>query len=349
MRANVLHAIGDLRYEAVHEPLVRSGNVLVKVESCGICGSDVDRVYKTGTYSFPRIIGHEFAGTVVDVCNPKDHNYLGARVSVFPLIPCKTCECCVNGLFELCGSYDYLGSRSDGGFAEFVSVPSWNLHRLPDAITFEEAAMYEPAAVAAHALRQIGKNPRKSILIIGPGTIGMIASQIAVSMGYETVILAGRSAEKLDFAASHFHVLTHNINAPDMRERLDEITGRKGVDVVIEGTGAGSCLALAIEYVKRSGILVAMGNPHGDISLSRDVYWKILRKQLRVVGTWNSSFGHKNDDWKYIEGLILSGQLNLESLITHRFAMKDLRQGLEMMKSPNRYVNKVMINAGGQR
>lgn len=156
MKANVLFGIGDLKYTNIPLPRLKSDEVLVKVKAAGICGSDIARVFKTGTYHFPTVIGHEFSGVVSDIGSSTYLSWLGKRVSVFPLKPCFKCNNCKNKEYELCSNYDYLGSRCNGGFAEYVAVPVWNLLEIPDCVCYEEAAMLEPAAVALHALKRSG-------------------------------------------------------------------------------------------------------------------------------------------------------------------------------------------------
>lgn len=137
MKAYVLHGISDYRYEEVEVPLAEPGSVLVRVRAAGICGSDIPRIYKTGAYSHPLIPGHEFAGEVVEVGECVDASWVGKRVGVFPLIPCMECPQCQQKQYEMCSHYNYLGSRTDGGFAEYVRVPKWNLIALPDSVTME--------------------------------------------------------------------------------------------------------------------------------------------------------------------------------------------------------------------
>ena len=177
MKARVLRAVGNLEYCDYPMPEVKSDEVLFRVRACGICGSDIPRIFVNGTYHFPTIPGHEFSGEVVGAGSEKYQDLVGMRATVFPLIPCKTCENCNNGDYEMCKSYDYLGSRSDGAFAEYVRVPVWNLVPIPDALSFEEAAMTEPCAVALHALRRAQIEVGDNVVIFGPGTIGMLIAQ----------------------------------------------------------------------------------------------------------------------------------------------------------------------------
>ncbi|MCH5303916.1 MAG: alcohol dehydrogenase catalytic domain-containing protein, partial [Ruminococcus sp.] len=138
MKARVLHAVGDLRYEDYPIPQLKPDEVLLKVKACGICGSDIPRIFVNGTYHFPTIPGHEFAGQVVAAASKENEHLIGTRAAVFPLIPCRECNSCNKGTFETCKSYDYLGSRSDGAFAEYVRVPVWNLVPIADNVSYEE-------------------------------------------------------------------------------------------------------------------------------------------------------------------------------------------------------------------
>ena len=153
MMALNLHGVGDLRYEEVPMPVPGPGEVLLKIKAVGICGSDIPRAFTKGTYHFPTIIGHEFAGEIVEA---DDSELVGRGASVFPLLPCGKCSACREEQYARCSDYDYYGSRRDGAMAEYIAVKQENLCLLPKEVTYEEAAMSEPAAVALHAFRKSG-------------------------------------------------------------------------------------------------------------------------------------------------------------------------------------------------
>lgn len=155
MKAWVLHGADDIRYEEIERPQPADCEVLVRVQAAGICGSDVPRIYKTGAHVHPLIPGHEFSGIVEKTGTSTNPEWEGKRVGVFPLIPCRECIPCRKRQYELCRNYSYLGSRRNGGFAEYVLVPEWNLIELPANVSFTEAAMLEPMAVAVHAMRRV--------------------------------------------------------------------------------------------------------------------------------------------------------------------------------------------------
>ena len=343
MKAHILYGIGDLRYTDVPEPELKQGEVLINVKASGICGSDVARVFKTGTYHFPTIIGHEFAGEVCRVHDDSQLHLLGKRVGVFPLKPCFKCHNCREGKYELCIDYDYLGSRCDGGFGEYVAVPEWNIIELPESVNFPTAAMLEPASVAMHALTQSGFHKGDIIAVIGPGTIGMILCRLAQIAGAKRVILIGRSQHKLDFAKNFGIDFVINSATGNVAETIMQLTEGKGVDIAFEGTGASASMNLCLEIVRHSGTILALGNPLGDMQLDKASYWKLLRRQLKIYGTWNSRFGTNDSDWTKIISLLSNKSMELETLITHKLDFNKLSYGLQIMQDDTIYSNKVML------
>ena len=155
MKAARMHRIGEFSVEEVPVPVPHGEEVLVRIGACGVCGSDLPRIYTTGTskQKYPLTLGHEFSGTVVAVGEQADPAFIGKRGTFFPLIPCRKCDPCLSGNYAMCEDYDYLGSRRDGGFANFCLIPSaWHMviSNNPET-SFEELAMAEPACVAQHA------------------------------------------------------------------------------------------------------------------------------------------------------------------------------------------------------
>lgn len=323
MKAYVLHGIGDLRYGEVPVPDCPRGWALVEVRAAGICSSDVPRVYERGTYRFPTIPGHEFAGVVARAGEGTDPSLSGRRVGVFPLIPCRTCPQCREGRYETCSHYDYLGSRRDGGFAQYVAVPSWNLLPLPDGIPFEWAAMLEPLCVALHAVRAAGDVRGRSVAVVGTGMIGLAAAQWAARSGASGVAVIGRSAAKRPLA-----------DALGISYLVPGADGGAGeYDAVIEAVGTPSSVATAVRAAGSGGCVVLAGNPSSDVALPRDVYWRVLRKQLVLRGTWNSSYGgSRASEWTEAAAALSSGEVRVEPLVTHRFGQEDLASGLELMR-----------------
>lgn len=347
MKAWTLHGIGQLEYADAPVPKRKEGWVLVRVEAAGVCGSDIPRIFQTGTYHFPTIPGHEFAGRAIEA-HGKDAAWMGKRVGVFPLIPCKECDPCQSGQYEMCRNYDYLGSRRDGGFAELVSVPAWNLMELPDAVQMEEAAMFEPAAVALHAIRRISISPETTVALFGLGTIGLLVTQWLRIFGVRRVFAVGHNpghgAKMQETASEAYAYLNAGDEGADAVSWIMEHTGGRGADAAIECAGSDETLSGCIECVKPGGQILMIGNPKGDMKLDQATYWKLLRRQIRLTGTWNSSFFHsKEDDWHKTAAACAEGKLRLSELITHRLAPADLMQGLLLAKDRLEYHNKIMV------
>ena len=182
MQALVLHSVGDARLEEIPIPVVNSGQVRVQVGFCGVCGSDIPRLFLKGTYKFPTVCGHEFSGTIEETHDNNDSEFkVGDRVVVFPLIWCGQCSACEIGQYVKCRDYDYLGSRSNGAFSEYVIAPITNLILVPEIVSLEEAAMSEPAAVSLHALKRGNCSVGQTIAVFGAGPIGLITAQCGIN------------------------------------------------------------------------------------------------------------------------------------------------------------------------
>ncbi len=318
-----LHAVNDLRLDDKQIPLCDKNEVLVKVKSCGICGSDIGRVFKNGTYNFPTIIGHEFSGEVV---YDADDEYIGKRVAIFPLLPCFECDMCKNGNYAQCRDYDYYGSRRDGGFSEYISVKKWNLVELPENVSFEQGAMCEPTAVALHAIKKLGITEGENLLITGAGPIGIISGLWAKKFGAEHIYYIDIDERKLEFAEK-FGFERHQ--------------GQE-VALCIEGTGAASAIAASINYVKAFGNIVLMGNPGGNVEFSAKDYQNILRKEITLIGTWNSQYSDKINDWKESLEAMASKNFPISDLVTHRPTLGECIDVFNMIKNQEEFYCKVV-------
>ena len=261
MNAYVLHGILDYKFEEIEKPVAQPGEVLLKVQAAGICGSDIPRIYKTGAYHHPMTPGHEFSGTVESVGEGVLPEKIGKRYGIFPLIPCKECLPCRKKQYEMCKNYNYLGSRTDGGFAEYVRVPEWNLIELPANVSYEQAAMLEPMAVAVHAIRKGGLLSRTGaertgdantkIAVVGLGTIGLFVVMFLKGMGYQNIHVAGnkdfqqKMAEQLGVDSNHYCDIKTNNPQTWIMEKTDD----EGVDVFFECVGKKEVLTQGIESV----------------------------------------------------------------------------------------------------
>lgn len=340
MKGLVLHGIGDLRYDEVELPKRLDDEVTVHIKAVGICGSDVPRVFEKGTYHFPTIPGHEFAGVITDA---DDASLIGKKAAIFPLIPCEVCPSCKVGKYELCSHYDYYGSRRDGGFAEYLNVKIKNLVIVPDDMDIRHAAMTEPAAVALHAIRRAGIKGFERAAIWGIGPIGLLVAMWLKRFGIKQLILIARDQKKLDFAKSLGFTDLINSSEIDTVQAINDMTEGEGLHLCIEGTGASEPLAQALQAVAREGKVVTMGNPTGNIALSQADYWCILRKQLQLIGTWNSSHNLMEDDWQDAIYAMHTKALDVEPLISHEFDLSDYEKAFEAIRNKDTHTCKVMF------
>ncbi len=355
MNAQVLHAVGDMRYERVSKPRPGPGQALVRVAFAGVCGSDIPRVFVKGTYHFPCIIGHEFSG-VVEMCPPPDPPARGGdagagfapgdRVAVFPLIWCGRCAPCEQGKFVQCLGYDYLGSRSDGGFAEFVVAPQRNLLHVPDGVSFEEAAMTEPAAVALHALRRAGRNLLgRSVAIFGAGPVGLMAAQWARAMGATPILVFDIVPRKLEMAQAMGFSFAFDNRDADPLKTIQSVTGHDGVSLCVEGAGVPQTFVEAVACTARGGKVIILGNPAADVILPAHLISQLMRREVDLLGTWNSDYSAagNDDDWRTVLDSMAAGTVNLEQLITHRVPLRDAADALRMMKEGREFFSKVLV------
>lgn len=348
MKAWVLHGINDLQLEEINSPAIGENEVLLAVKAAGICGSDIPRVFYTGTYSYPLIPGHEFSGQVAALGTNVDPKWQGKRVGVFPLIPCGECLPCSRGQYEMCRHYSYLGSRRDGGFAEYVAVPEKNLIALPEEVSYEEAAMLEPMSVAVHAMRKIAPATEECTVICGLGTIGLFLLMFLLEAGHQNIFVIGnkdfqrRMAVKLGLPETSFC----DSRTRDVEKWLLERTDGRGADVFFECVGRNETVEQAVGLTGPGGRVMLVGNPASDMTIAKPVYWKILRNQLTVLGTWNSSFTHaSDDDWHYVLDRLGDGRIVPAQMITHRVPLEELDRGLAVMKDKKEEYGKVMLKS----
>ena len=338
--------------EDVDVPEPSPGDVRVKVRAAGICGSDIPRIYENGAHKMPLIPGHEFSGVVEGIGKDASTYWMGRRVGVYPLIPCRECDSCKRGLYEMCRNYDYIGSRRDGAFAEYVTVPVDNLIELPESVSYEEAAMLEPMAVAANAVRKGTNgfllNKESPVVVCGLGTIGLFVAMFLKDAGYQNIYgignKPGQKERLISLGIGEDHYLdSHTMSGHDLFSSpvLSGLAGK--VAAYFECVGKNQTIAQGVELSAPDGRVVLVGNPYSDMNLPRDTYWKILRNQLTVFGVWNSRFnGNFDDDWHYVLDRLKEKRINPAAFTTHRLPLEDLDKGLVVMKDKTEDYCKVM-------
>jgi len=345
MKAAVLHSPGDIRLEEVPIPEINPNEALVRVKAAGICGSDVPRVMTTGTYHFPTIPGHEFAGVIVKTGKKVKGISVGERVTVIPCIPCRKCKYCEGGNFFHCQKYNYLGSRTNGGFAEYAKAPADNLILLPEGVDFEEGACTEPVSVSLHIMNRAGGvEPGNWVAVFGGGPIGNFCAQWAKALGAEKVFIVDIVREKLEVAKRVG--IGYQINAKEqspVKTILDTTEG-DGVDISIEAAGAEVTLQQCLQVTRREGKVVVVGRPGQDICLPQKLISQFLRKELSILGGWGFEFvNFPHNAWRTSLYFLEQKKIQVKPLITHRLALKEAHRIFEMMHKGEEYFHKILF------
>ena len=346
MLGAVLHAPGNLKVEKVSVPQISPDQVLVHVKAAGICGSDLDRVMKTGTYHFPTIPGHEFCGEIAAIGDNVISDFkIGDRVLAAPIIPCYKCASCQEGNYGQCDNYNYLGSRTDGGFAEYVAVPSENIIPLPDSVSFQEGAAVEPAAVALHGIMRIQFRPGDCAVVLGCGAIGLFTIQFAQIMGATEIIAVDIDDEKLAFAkAAGATKLINGIQYHTVEEVLI-LTSGKGSDIVIETAGTSITQVQSIQLCKKHGQVLYLGTAHKDIVIPPNIFEHIVRNEIHITGSWNSySAPFPGREWIAVLQFLETGVLKIAPFITHTFPLEQAPEVIKKMADKEFTYNKVVLN-----
>jgi len=342
MKVAVLRAAKDIRLEERQIPKPVPGEVLLRVRASGICNSDILRYAQGKVYHFPIVLGHEFAGEIADANNSakwKD----GDRATAYPLLFCGKCPYCRRGQYNVCLDYDYLGSRSDGAFAEYIVVPEANLVSIPEGVSFAEASMLEPSAVALNAVKKAEDAHAQTVVILGAGPIGVVIAQWMRLKGAKKIVLVDIDERKLGFAGELGFDLFINPREKDFKESISALIEGDGADVCFEATGHPGALNNVIRGVRRKGALVLIGNPVSDMTIEMSVYSSILRKELTIKSVWNSHFA---EDWQDTFAALKEGKINFKKLISHRFKLEDIKEAFEMMAEGKVFRNKVIIAFG---
>jgi len=345
MMAAVLHAPGDLRYEKWNIPEIGVGDVLLRIRAAGNCGSDIHRIMVDGTYHFPCIPGHEFSGEIAEAGSDVQEYTVGDRVTAAPLIPCMKCEWCLQGQYNLCEDYDYVGSRSDGAFAEYMKIPAANVIKLPDNVDFEEGAMTDPAAVALHAIRRAGGiKTGETVAVLGAGPIGMLACQWAGIMGAKKVIAADIVDDKLRVMEELCVDVAINARENGVVERIMDETGGMGADLLIETAGSVETHRQTLLAARKRGRIVHIGRAYTDVLLPDEIFTKIFRRELNVYGAVNSNFSPYDNEWKTVLWYISSGKLRMKPLISHRLPLADISNTFRKMYKKEIVYNKIIFS-----
>lgn len=338
MRAAVMHKPGDIRLEDVAKPIPGAGEVLLRVNAVGVCGSDLPRMLIKGAHKMPIICGHEFCGQIEEIAADVGGFTKGELCTVPPMLPCKSCDQCATGNFSRCRNYDYFGSRRDGAYAEWVAVPVSNLMKVPEGCDPRAAAMVDPASIALHAIWKAGGVQAGSRgAVIGCGPIGLFAIQWMLSMGASEVIAVDVSEQKLDQARQAG--ATHCFLAGE------EIPTELLSDITVEAAGHPSSINSAVRLAAPGGHVVFIGIPVGDVSLDNKTFQHFLRQEVSVHGSWNS-FGapYPGPQWTVTLDALASGKLRWDFMITHELTLEELpKMFTDLQNDKDLFFSKIMF------
>ncbi|TDF98846.1 zinc-dependent alcohol dehydrogenase [Paenibacillus piri] len=307
---------------AIPEP--GDNQVLLKVELCGICGSDMHTYHGKHPFVFPPLVmGHEFSGVIVKLGKATGSKYqVGQRVAVEPSIVCGTCYNCRKGRYNICDELSVVGCLTDGAYTEYIAVSAEKIIVLNDKLSFEDGAMLEPLSVGVHALDQGRVKQGDKILVIGAGTIGLLLAQAAKAAGAE-VAIADVIPFRLELAKELGIPCTVNSKTEALKERLKQFAP-DGVDVIFECVGSSHTIRQAIEIARKGIRIVILGVVDNEVLLPVSL---IQDRELELVG--DLMFIRK--DFEKSQELIVSGQVNVKRLQTKTFPLRQVKEAFEFI------------------
>ena len=315
MKALVVTGPGAISLTEVPAPTRTTGSALVAPRAVGVCGTDleiIDGRIDPDYVRLPLILGHEWAGVVVEADDLDE----GERVVVEGIVPCGLCAACGAGDTNVCEVYDEFGFVRDGAAAELIVVPTSLVHRLNPSVSDESAALIEPAAVVLRALMRAAPTPGQRVLVIGDGSVGLIAAALIRLWSPASVTLAGLRAEQagLTEAAGVDHFLT----APS----------EETYDLVIKAAGAPAAVNTALSSAKRGATVVLLGLAGADATLPV-AFDELVNADLTVI----ASFSYTRTAWRRVVDLMNSGRLDLGFLVTHQFPLEQWKQAIDVLRN----------------
>jgi L-iditol 2-dehydrogenase len=325
MRVAVYYSNQDVRLEEWPTPKIGPGEVLMRVEACGICGSDVLEWYRVG--KAPLVLGHEVAGVIEAVGEGIKQYKVGDRIAANHHVPCNTCHYCVNGYHTLCDTLRQT-SFDPGAFAEYIRLPAINVDRgvypLPEGVSFEEGTFVEPLACAVRGQRLGGMRPGKSVLVIGSGIAGLLHVKLACALGAGRVLATDIAPSRRE-AARRFGA--YALGAMEATpERVRELNDGHLADLVLVCTGAGEAVLQALGLVERGGTVLLFGMAEPDTVIPLSLF-NIIHNGITVT----SSYANTREDALVALKLIQEGRVRVADMITHRLPLAETGEGFKLV------------------
>lgn len=339
MKAAILHAGGDLRFETFPDPAPGADEVVLKVHACSICGSDLHAYHgKHPRIVFPRVLGHEFAGEIVAVGSNASGFRIGERVCSDIDISCGACGPCGEGRGNICDRLKTMGFDRDGAYAEFVATPAKNVYRLPDNVSYDQAAIVQTLGISYHAVaHRLVPAPGETVCVIGAGPIGLGAALVAKSMGAR-VAITDLLDYRLDMARGLGIDLAINVASADLKDEAMRFTGGRAFDKVVECVGGfqEKTVAQAISVVKRGGLVVVVGTFPENKATIPIAYVKDREIDLKFSRGNFQAFGPCLD-------LIARRDIDPEPYISHRLPLARAEDALLLMEAKGEQVHKIVL------
>ncbi len=353
MRAAVYRAPNQVVPETLALPEIGPGEVLLRIDTCGICGTDLKKIH-TGSHAAPRVFGHEMAGTVAAIGDGVRGFVPGDRVMAFHHIPCGRCFYCRKGTFAQCEQYKKvgttagLGAPAGGGFAEYIRVMDWivgdgvtpaGLVRVPEDIPFEQACFIEPVNTCFKAIRLLRLEPDDTVLVIGQGSIGILLGALARQTG-ATVLTSDMYAERHAMAAQFG--LTHPLDARgDVVSACKAATAGRGVDVALVAVGADALIAQAMEAIRPGGrVMLFASTQHGSVPFDPAA---VCMDEKTLMGSYSASVAIQQEGIDLVFEGYRSGKLDLTKLISHRFSLEDAADAVHLAAHPQPDSMKIVL------
>jgi L-iditol 2-dehydrogenase len=347
MLAAVYRGVNDVRLETVPVPQIGAGELLLRVHTCGICGTDLKKI-ATGSHSAPRIFGHETSGVVAAVGQGVREFTPGDRVVVFHHIPCGECYYCRHKTFAQCETYKKVGctagfEAAGGGFAEYVRVMDWIVRRgtvrIPEHVSFEQACFVEPVNTCMKGIETLHLQPDETVLVIGQGPIGILLSILAKRTGAR-VITSDLYQQRLTISRSFG--LENNIDAAcaDTVKAARELTQGRGTDAAILAVGANGLIRTATDAVRPGGrVLLFAQTVHGEATIDPAA---ICVDEKTLLGSYSASVELQEDSVRFV----MDREMDLERLISHRFSLSSSVEALNLAAHPQPDSMKIVIQPG---
>lgn len=347
MAAAVYRGVNDVRMETVPVPAIGPGELLLRVHTCGVCGTDLKKI-ATGSHSEPRIFGHETSGIVAAVGSGVSRFRLGDRVMAFHHIPCRECYYCLHKTFAQCDTYKKVGCTagfepSGGGFAEYIRVMDWIVERgtvpIPDETSFEQACFVEPVNTCMKGIGALRLEKGETVFVIGQGPIGIILSVLARRAG-ATLITSDLYPERLKIGETLGFELGIDSSRVDTVARVRELTGGRGADAVILAVGGNNLIRSAMDAARPGGrVLLFAQTVHGEATIDPAA---ICVDEKTLVGSYSASVELQDEAVRFV----MSREMDLQKLISHRFPLSASVEALKLAAHPQPSSMKVVIQPG---